>query len=391
MLMKAMRRIYLDYAATTPLDPAVRAAMHTYDKMKFGNPSSLHRFGQEASAAIFTARRLMAGAIGADAAEIVFTASATEANNLAIQGAVAAAHIKKPKILVLVTDHESVLEPARRLARDGGEVVFLPVSSEGMVDPRVVHPHIDDHTVVVSVGYANSETGAVQPVRHIGEAVRAAREAHKSPYPLFHVDAAQALPWLGCMVNIFSADLMTFSSHKIFGPKGAAALYVRNGTNIEPMIIGGSQEGGLRAGTENGEAIVGFGKAIEILGKRAKSDGNRISKLRDQFVKEIKSFWRGADLNGPPSGSNRLPGNANLHLPGISSSELLVRLDLQGIAASAGSACAARTPAPSHVLRGMGLDVAWTKESVRFTLGRQTTAGEIKTTIRVLKNIYEKL
>ncbi len=437
-----MRRIYLDYAAATPLDPAVRTAMRPYEREKFGNPSSLHRFGQEASAAVFAARRKVSGAIGADPGCIIFTASATEANNLAIKGVVNGyrkftgsrvqglgfrkGEARKEKslspkpyplnlrIVVAATEHESVLEPVRELAARGAEVVSVPVSREGIIDVGALRKAIDRRTAIVSVGNVNSETGAIQPIAEIAKIIRDFRSALNpsgyAPYPIFHTDAVQALPYLDCAVNIIGADLVTLSSHKIYGPKGAAALYVRrdaakrkaqsagakerfavNDLLLAPLITGGNQEMGFRAGTENVPAIVGFGEAAAIAARERGSDARHARRMRNRFLAELKSFWRGVELNGPPPGLTRTPGNLNVYLPGISAAELLVRLDLGGVAASAGSACAARTPVPSHVLRAMGLGADRAKGSIRFTVGRETTEREISGAIKVLKNIYQKL
>jgi len=437
--IKNNKIIYLDYAATTPMDSAVKKAMEPYFSEKFGNPGSLHWFGQEASSAVFEARRVIARAVGVDYKNIIFTGSATEANNLALRGALKNFKIKNPKIIISAIEHESILATAKDLSsegrsafggeKDGVEVVVIPVNKEGMVDLQKLAAALDERTVLVSVMYANNEVGAIQPIAQIARLVEAFRvqrlgvrenediktlNAKRSTlYPLLHTDAVQAFQYLNCNMNELGVDLMTISAHKIYGPKGIGALCVREGLRVRgqgvsnqrlnpkpytlyPQITGGGQEWGLRSGTENVASIVGFGKAAElVLGIRNQESG-RIKKLTDYLWAGIKKIYPKAILNGSAlltsSGSekNRLPNNLNVYFPGKKAEELLIALDLDGVAVSAGAACSARSLEPSYVLEAMGFSHERCNGSLRFTLGRPTTKAEIEKTLKILKNILRK-
>ena len=444
--IKEMKRIYLDYAATTPLDPAVRRAITPYLSDAYGNPSSLHSFGQEASVAVFGARRTIAGAIGADYREIVFTGSATEANNVALRGAIRgakriapitdrhekrfalrpsrrdesrldASRFARPRIIISAIEHESVAETARDLQKEGVEVVSVPVSREGLVDLKVLHAALDRRTVLVSIMYANNEVGSIQPISEISALIRnfrnkilksnrnyqlpRLRRSHSilsdysvADYPLFHTDAAQALPYLSTDVNELGVDLMTLSAHKVYGPKGMGALYVRKNKNLSngfivPIITGGGQEFGLRSGTENVAGIVGFGEAVRLLNARAQH-ATKEKRLRDYFWQKLKAFSLGVVLNGPALDGPRLPNNLNISFPGVKAQEFLIKLDLAGVAASAGPACAARSSESSPTLRAMGYDSPHVVWGIRFALGRGTTEGQIDTTLRIIKNLLTR-
>ncbi len=436
--MSAMERIYLDYAATTPLDPRVRRAMEPYFTEQFGNPGSIHAFGQEAMAAVDGARETIAEAIGADFREIVFIGSATEANNLVLRGLTRTDRgltrtmrvNPRPRLIVSAIEHESVLETARDLERDGVEVVVLPVSREGIVDLDAFRKSLNERTALVSVMYANNEIGTIQPIAEIGRIVREFRDGvgvgaagmgvvrgwrqkrsfprtppphHASshtptPYPLFHTDAVQAFQYLDCTVEAVGVDLMTLSSHKIYGPKGIGALYVRHKTRdrrhgtrekgqvfsramshvpcpMSPIITGGGQEFGLRSGTENVPAIVGFAKAVELALRLRLREAARVTKLRDRLLSEIRKRLPALVVNG--SEARRLPNNLNIRIPGVRAEELVTALDLKGFAVSAGPACAARASKSSHALRAIGLSDREARECLRITLGRPTTALEI--------------
>lgn len=389
-----MQRIYLDYAASTPVDPVVLKAMRPYFSKIFGNPGSLHREGQKASAAVFKARVQIAKLIGARYSQIIFTGSATEANNLALRGVVQAIRhrvprIKKPRIIVSSIEHESVLETAADLGGERAEIVFLPVSKDGLVNLKKLKDSLNERTVLVSVMYANNEIGSIQPVAEIGKIIREFRKKD-SVLPLFHSDAVQALQYLDCDVNNLCVDFMTFSAHKVYGPKGIGALYIENPELIRPTITGGGQEEGLRSGTENTASIVGFAKALEFVVLRRSEEAKRVSALTKSFWDGIEKICPKARLNGPAIGPGRLSNNLNVAFPGVKAEDMLVKLDLMGIAASTGSACRSRAAEPSPALSALGLGGKIVSSSLRFTLGRPTSNQEIDKTLKVVKNIlYE--
>lgn len=395
------KRIYFDYASSTPVDPRVECVMRPYFLEQFGNPGSLHSFGQEAIAAVDDARETVARLIGADFHEVLFTGSATEANNLAIRGAVArwreVAGNKnlRPRIVVSAIEHESVLETVRDLESGGAEVVCVPVDREGLIDPAAVAHAIDNdgagRTVLVSVMYANNEIGSIQPVAKIAEAVYAARmRTGDSRYPLLHTDAVQAFSSLDCDVRNLGVDMMTLSAHKIYGPKGIGALYVRNDDAarnksnagslavLRPIVTGGGQEFGVRSGTESVPLAVGFAKAAELAAAARKGEAKRLAALRQYLIKGIKKISRKAEVNGPlASGAHvALPNILNIYIPGRSSEDMIVWLDLAGIAVSAGSACRARAVEPSYVIKALGHSEERAKSSIRISLGRNTTKAE---------------
>ncbi len=417
-----MRRIYLDYAAATPLDPKVKAAM---DAAPMGNPSSLHVVGQEASAALFRARRVIAKSLGiADPAgheRIIFTGSATEANNLALRGTLAAFHCRrimnrlrmsefgnskriryakmKPRIVVSAIEHESVLETARDLARENAELVILPVDRTGLINLSALRNALTPRTVLVSVMHANNEVGAIQPIAKISKIIAGVRAQRRfsspvSPlsYPLFHTDAVQAFRALDCNPDRLGADLVTLSAHKIYGPKGIGCLYARDRSLLSPLITGGGQENGLRAGTENVAAAVGFAEAARCATALRDKEAKRAAQLQNYFWKKLRAAFPRIALNGPALARGlRLPHNLNIWFPGAPAQEFLAALDLAGVSASSGSACASRASKPSYVLRALGYKEKRAGESIRFTLGAMTSAQDIDAATRVIKNIYRRL
>jgi len=393
-MINTMRRYYFDYAAGTPVDSRAEKAMRLYWSKKFGNPGALHWFGQEASAAVFQARDIIAKALGAKYQEIIFTSSATEANNLALRGVIKSfKSFKSPKIIVSSIEHDSILNTARDLERDGVGIVYLPVNKDGLVDLKKLEATLDERTILVSVMYVNNEVGTIQPIAKISEIIRNFREAisHKSSvkspvaYPLLHTDAVQAFNYLNCNVNDFGVDLLTLSAQKIYGPKGAGALYARQEirdkrpmTYISPIITGGSvQEYGLRGGTENVPAIVGFGKAVELVTYSREKENSRLRKLQEYFLGRMKKIAPKAKLNGPEDLEKRNPNNLNFYFPGSTAQDLLIKLDLAGFAVSPGAACTARTCQPSHVLMAIGHSEERAMSSLRFTFGRPTTKAEV--------------
>ncbi|MEU6577174.1 cysteine desulfurase family protein [Streptomyces sp. NPDC046805] len=360
--------VYLDHNATTPVDPRVVEAMMPFLTSGFGNPSSGHAYAVAPRAAMARARRQVAALVGADAEEIVFTCSGSEANNLALRGVVLAAGDRRRRVITQVTEHPAVLETCRALHRlHGVDVTYLPVDERGLVDPADLGATLDDRTAVVSVMAANNETGTLQPVADL------ARLAHDHG-ALFHCDAAQAVGKIPVDVRALGADLLTLAGHKMYAPKGVAALYVRDGVRLEPLLYGGGQEGGLRAGTESVAFAVALGTAAELAAaEMAEDGGRRIRALRDRLHRGLAQALPGqVHLNGC---DRRLPGTLNISIDGTTGHELLAATPR--LAASAGSACHNGAGAPSPVLRAMGLDDARAMAAVRLSLGRWTTAADV--------------
>lgn len=383
-----MRRIYLDHAATTPLDPEVLEAMLPYLRDDFGNPSSVHRFGQRARGAIDEARARVAALIGARDAEIVFTGSGTEADNLAVVGAIQASAAEdsgtpRTDLVTSAIEHHAVLNSAKGLDRTKHKVKLARVFETGQIDLNDLVAATDDKTALVSIMFANNETGVIQP---IPEVVRMAR----SKGALVHTDAVQGLGKIRIDVGGLDVDLLTASAHKIYGPKGVGALYVRSGTRMTALIRGGSQERNRRAGTENVAAIVGFGKAAELAHSRLGEDSKGIAELRNRLEAELIAEGRGGvTRNG--SDEPRIFSTTSLSFEAVSGEDLLIALDLAGIAVSTGAACAAGSPEPSHVLKAMGLSRERVNSSLRFSLGRGTTPEEIDRTVEAVTRAVERL
>ncbi len=361
--------VYLDYHATTPVDPRVVEAMIPYFGERFGNASSrTHRFGLEAAEAVDRARGEVARLIGARAREIVFTSGATESNNLAIKGVVAAARGRGDHVITAVTEHHAVLDTCRRLEREGTRVTYLPVGRDGLIDVDDLRAAVSDRTVLISIMAANNEIGVLQPIADIG---RVARERGV----LFHTDAAQAAGKIAFSVEEAGADLVSFTAHKMYGPKGVGALYVRPHKPplaIAPLFDGGGQELGLRPGTLNVPGIVGFGKACALCAEEATREGTRLGALRDRLLGGLLDRVDGITVNG--SLSARLPQNLNVSVAGVEGEAML--LALGDLAVSAGAACASGAAEPSYVLKAIGLEDDLALASLRFGLGRFTTAEE---------------
>ncbi|MFH1423378.1 MAG: cysteine desulfurase family protein [Candidatus Nealsonbacteria bacterium] len=384
-----MPKIYLDYAATTPCDPRVAKAMSACLKKDFGNPSSIHGFGQKASMALGGAREVLAEFLRCESEEIVFTGSATEADNLAIFGVVKAAKIAKHHIITSQIEHPAVLESCRALARRGAEVTYLPVGKNGVVEISELKKALRPNTVLVSIMYANNEIGTIQPIAEIGDFLKTINYKLKTKV-LFHTDAVQAVNFLDCDVKKLGVDLLTISSHKIYGSKGVGALYVKKGTQIEPIIYGGGHERGLRSGTENVAGIVGLGQAIkEVQNPKLKIQNIRIRQFRDKLIKTILKIIPASRLNG--SLTQRLPNNVNISFDGVEGEAIVVALDQKGIAGSTGSACSSGSLEPSHVLMSLGLPEAVAHGSLRLTLGKYNTAKDIERVLKVLPTVIQKL
>lgn len=378
-----MPKIYLDYAASTPVDPKVLRAMRPYFKKDFGNSSSIHSFGQKALFGVDGAREAAADFLNCERGEIVFTGSATEADNLAIFGLLKSGG----HIVTTVIEHDAVLETCRALEKRGVEVTYLPVDKEGLVSVSEVEKAIKLNTVLVSVMYANNEIGTIQPIQEIGELLKTRNQKTRI---YFHTDAVQAAHYLDCDVKKLGVDLLTISSHKIYGPKGVGLLYVKKGTLLTPLIYGGGQEHGMRSGTENVAGIVGLGEALkEIQNPKTKIQNIRIRQFRDKLIKTILKLIPGSGLNG--SRVSRLPNNVNISFKGAEGEAIIISLDQKGVACSTGSACSSRSLEPSHVLLALGLNHEEAHGSLRISLGRYTTEQEINKFLKILPPIIEKL
>lgn len=378
-----MRRVYLDHSATTPVDPEVAALMMTYYTEKYGNPSSVHGFGREVKQALEQARTQVADLIGASPLEITFTSGGTEADNLAILGTVEALRSKGKHIITSCIEHHAVLETCEYLEKKGFDLTILPADAEGIVSTEDLRQAIRPDTILITVMHANNEVGSIQPIGEIGKIAR----EHGI---VFHVDAVQSFGKIPINVEEMNVDLLTVSSHKIYGPKGVGALYVRKGIRIVPLVHGGGQERKRRSGTENTPGIIGFGKACELAGQRMAEDARHQQELRDKLIKGITERIKFVKVNGPV-GEKRLPNNVNVSILYVEGESLLLSLDMLGIAASSGSACTSGSLDPSHVLLGMGLTHEVAHGSLRFTLGRQNTEADIDYVLEQLPKIVERL
>jgi len=377
-----MNRIYLDYAATTPTHPEVIKAMMPYFTESFGNPSSIYSYGQEAKDAVERARSKVATLIGAKSDEVVFTGSGTEADNFAVKGVAWSRQAKGNHIITSSIEHHAVLETCKFLEKQGFSITHLPVDGYGIVDPNDVKKAITKKTILISVMHANNECGTIEPIAEIG---KIAKEAEIC----FHTDAVQTAGHIPLDVNKLKVDLLSISAHKLCGPKGVGALYIRKGTRISSFMHGGSQERGRRASTENVSGIVGFGKATEIAQQEIPQEAQRLTALRDRLIKGILEGIEYTQLNGHPV--KRLPNNANVSINYIEGESILLNLDLDGICASTGSACSSEDLAPSHVLMAMGLPHLQAHSSLRFSLGKWTTEEDINKVLDILPGIVFKL
>ncbi|MFZ5559518.1 MAG: cysteine desulfurase family protein [Patescibacteria group bacterium] len=388
------KRVYFDYAATTPLDPKVLKKMVPYLKDKYGNPSSIHKFGREGSEAIDNTREQVAKFLGCKPTEIVFTGSASESDNLAIRGLIKALKQskrvgEKTHIITSSIEHKAVLETCKDLEKEGIRMTYLPVGPDGVINLNDLEAEITPETDLVSIMYANNEMGAIQPIKEIGQIIAKVNKTEEHP-TYFHTDAVQAANWLNCNVKELGVDLLTLSGHKIYGPKGVGVLYAKEGIPISPIITGGAHEWGLRAGTENVAAIAGMGAAIAEISS-TKHQIPKIKKLRDKLVKGVLLKVRGSKLNGPTKDEDKLPNIANFSFKGVEGEALVLSLDQEGIAVSTGSACTSQALLPSHVLMAMGLSDLEAHSSLRVSLGKYTTAQEIDYFLKVLPRVVERL
>lgn len=395
------KRIYLDNAATTPVDSAVLKEMMPYFSKKFGNPFSAHSFGQEAKVAIDNAREQVVKFLDCSAEEIFFTSGATESNNWVINGILKSVRESpvaqktgsqfSPHLIISAIEHHCVLNSSLAAQKAGIKLIVIRPKSNGAVSVNDVASAIGENTVLISIMYVNNEVGTIQPIKEIGEIVKkvkAERAAKGNKLPLyFHTDAVQAANYLDCRVDDLGVDLLTLSAHKIYGPKGVGCLYIRRGTRIAPSQYGGEQESNLRAGTHNVPGIVGFGKAVGLIEKH-KKNLPKMKKLRDKLIAEILKI-SGSRLNG--SAELRTPNNANFSFRGVEGESLIISLDMEGIASSTGSACSSASLEPSHVLTAMGIPPEVAHASLRLTLGKDTSEQEINYVIKKLPPIIERL
>ncbi len=377
-----MRRYYFDHNATTPVDPRVLEAMLPYFGPEYGNASSLHRFGQDARQGVESARRQVAAQLGCDAKDVVFTSGGTEADNLAVFGTVRSAPGPSRHVVTTQIEHPAVLNACEQLEREGVDVTYLPVSGEGIVAPDDVRAALRSDTVLVTVMHANNELGTVQPIEEMGSIAR------EAGIPL-HTDGVQSFGKVPTQVDELGVDFFSLSAHKIYGPKGAGALYVRRGLQLAKVQYGGSHERDRRPGTENVPGIVGLGAAAELAGSDREEENARVGRLRDRFERELLSAVPDAHVHA--LNSPRLPTTSSVRFDHAESEPLLISLDLQGFAVSSGSACSSGAVKPSHVLTAIGLSRDQAKSTLRFSLGRQTDEDQVDALLAALPDVVERL
>ena len=379
--------IYLDHAATTPVDPVVLDVMMPYFTARFGNPSSIYRLGQEARAALDDARASVARVLGCQPREILFTSGATESDNTALKGVAWAARLsgrEMPHLITTAIEHHAVLHAAEALRDQGFAITVVPCDDLGLISPTDIEAAIRPETCLISVMYANNEVGSIQPIAEIGAIAR----GRGIP---FHTDAVQAAGQLPLRIDDLGVDLLTLSAHKFYGPKGIGILYVRRGTPISFQQSGGGQEDSRRGGTENVAFAIGLAVALERAEARRADYAPRFAELRDRLWNGIQAEFPGAAINGPTDLSQRLPNNLSVVIPGVQGETMLLGLDMEGVAASAGSACTTGNTEPSHVLRAMALDEATCRSTLRFTTGRDNTDEEIDDVLQVLSETVARV
>jgi len=371
--------IYLDHAASTPIADSVLQEMMPYLKENYGNPSSIHRFGRLTIKAIDSARKRVAELVGTSPGEILFTSGGTESNNTAINGIMN--QNKSGQLITTSIEHDAILEPCKKLESSGFDVAYLPVNTTGLVDLQKLESIISEKTYLVSIMLANNEVGTIQPIAEIAKIC-------KKYNVLLHTDAVQAVGKIPVNVKELGVDLMSISSHKINGPKGVGALYIRNGVKLDPFILGGGQENGMRSGTENVANIVGFGKACQIAKENLKESTKNLENLRNYLVQRVLSEISHVTVNGD---KEKLPNNAHFTFLGVNGEDLIIKLDEHGVAASTGSACSVKTQKASHVLLAMGFSHEQITGSLRLSLGISNTKSEIDQTVEALKIIVAEL
>lgn len=383
-------QVYLDHAATTPLDPRVREAMLEFLGEKFGNPSSFHQIGKQANDAIDNARARIARVLGAHSDEIIFTSGGTESDNLAILGYARKNQSQGKHIVTTAIEHHAVLEVVEHLEKkEGFEATYLVPNRDGLVSVEQVEAALREDTILVSVMCANNEIGTIQPIAEIGGMIKRWREDHGRLALAFHTDACQAAGYLDLNIGKLHVDLLTLNGAKIYGPKGIGALFVKRGIKLQPLQFGGSQERGVRPGTENVPGIIGLARALELVAQEKEAESVRLAKLRDALIGGIQAKIKKTRLNGHQT--LRLPNNVNISFMDIEGEALVLYLDAAGIYASTGSACASASLDPSHVILALGLPPEVAHGSVRFTLGHDTTKEDIDYVLETLPPLVEKL
>lgn len=387
-----MKRVYLDHNATTPVHPEVLEAMLPYLKDTFGNASSIHQFGQEARKAIDESREKVAGLIGANPEEVVFTSGGTEADNYAIKGIAYAIEEKGKHIITSSIEHHAVLESCKQLEKKGFKITYLSVDKYGLIDLDELKKAITDETILITIMHANNEVGTIEPIAEMGRIIKGInreRASSKQHLIYFHTDAVQAVGKIPIDINELNIDLLSLSGHKIYGPKGIGALYIRKGTKIQPLLHGGHHENNRRAGTENVPAIVGLGKACLVALNEMEKEKSHLTKLRDNLSNGVSEKLGNVYLNGHPD--KRLPNTLNMSFEFVEGESIILNLDLKGIAVSSGSACTSGSLEPSYVLKAMGVEPAIAQGSIRFSLGRDNTEEDIEYVLDALPEIIEKL
>ncbi|MCB0833288.1 MAG: cysteine desulfurase [Bacteroidetes bacterium] len=377
-----MKKIYLDHSATTPVDPEVVDAMLPYLREEFGNPSSAHGYGRSAKIAMETSREKIAALINARPSEIVFTGSGSEADNMAILGAAFTSTSSRRHVISNAIEHHAVLHSVERLADKGFNVTLVANDGFGMIHPESVAEAIRPDTFLLSVMHANNEIGTINPIAEMGGLAR-------EKGVIFHVDAVQTVGKIPIDVNSMQVDLLAASAHKMYGPKGIGFLYVRQGVRLDPLVVGGSQERGHRAGTENIAGIVGFGKAADIARARLQADQEKLTQLHTELLFELKRVFPDLILNGHPSA--RLPGHLNVSIGNVAGDELLMMLDLRGIAISTGSACTSGSIQISHVLSGVQASSGVARGAIRISMGRSTNREDFSFIVSSIKSCVEKM
>ncbi|MEA4921762.1 MAG: cysteine desulfurase NifS [Eubacteriaceae bacterium] len=377
-----MKEVYLDYSATTPVKKEVLDAMMPYFTEHFGNPSSLYDIAADSKEAIAVSRQRLASLINADPKEVFFTSCGTEADNWSLFGVTDALREKGNHVITTIIEHHAIIHSGNYMQKHGMDVTYLPVDKDGLVDPADLEAAITDKTVLISIMYVNNEVGTVEPIKKLAEI------AHKHGIT-FHTDAVQALGNVNCDVKDLGVDLMSMSGHKIYGPKGIGALYIKKGTKISNYLHGGAQESKRRAGTENLPGIVGFGKAAQLAEENFDEHVKRVSGLRDYFIKRVTSEISNTFVNGTME--HRHPGNANITFEYIEGEAILLLLNQKGIYVSTGSACSSASLVPSHVLAALGIPVEMIHGTIRFTIGDFTTKEDLDYTVDALKEVVERL
>ena len=385
-----MKRVYLDNAATTQVDPRVLKAMLPYLKDKFGNPSSIHSWGQEIKKVVEESRKKVASVLGCRTGEIIFTSCATESNNLAIKGVVEAVtngNFKKAHIIVSPIEHHAGLDTAEHLGKLGVNVTYLSVNKYGLVDLKEIEKSIKENTVLISVMYVNNEMGMIEPIKEIGKLLKVINKSRQSPV-YFHTDAVQAIQYLNCNIQRLGVDLLSLSGHKFHAPKGVGILFKRERVPIIRQLDGGGQESGLRAGTENVAYIVGLTKALELVGQNKAEKTQKVISLRNKLIKGMLKI-KGVSLTGHPK--RRIPHIASFVIEGVEGESMILLLNEFGIAAASGSACTSKTLEPSYVLTAMNIPPELSHGSLRLSLSSKTTDEDIDYVLEVLPKIIKKL